>query len=56
MDNAISSGRFCTTFDKNLKTILNDILQYQFPDLNFWYHKKETLYLYKTNTDVHIIV
>lgn len=35
MDNAISSGRFCTTFDKNLKTILNDILQYQFPDLNF---------------------
>lgn len=35
MDNAISSGRLCTTFDKNLKTILNDILQYQFPDLNF---------------------
>lgn len=51
MDNAIVSGRFCTTLDKNLKTILNDILQYQFPD-----HKKETLYLYKTNTDVHIIV
>lgn len=35
MDNAISLGRFCTTFDKNLKPIFSDILQYQFPDLNF---------------------